>query len=139
MRTRNQNSHLYRSMILGVALSAVTTVLLAALGAVFVDNETLSIGSIPYISYIILALSSFLCAFVSGRSGGEKWLLRSGLAIGIYYLILIGVGVWIFDGITGGVIYGLFAGLLGLVGAVLLISRRQNKPRSKKMRSFRIR
>ena len=139
MRTRNQNNNLYRSMILGVALSVVTTVLLAALGAVFVDNETLSIGGIPYISYIILALSSFLCAFVTGRNTGEKWLLRSGISIMIYYLILIGAGVMIFEGITGSVFYGLLAVLLGFAVSVILISRRQTKPKRGKMRSFHIR
>ena len=138
MRTRNQNNNLYQSMILGVALSVVTTVLLAALGAVFIDNETLNIGGIPCISYIVLGLSSFLCVFVSGRNRGERWLLRSGLAISIYYLLLIGVGILIFDGITGGVIYGLLAGLLGFAGAAFLISRRQFKLKNRKLRSLRI-
>ena len=139
MRSTTQNNSLYQSMILGIVLSIATTVLLAALGAVFIDNKTFGVEGMRYISCAILALSSFLCTFVSGRNGGEKWLVRSSLGVFVYYLILIIVGSLLFDGVTESVTYGLIAGLCGFSLAVFGISRQQIKPKSRRMRSLRVR
>lgn len=138
MRTRNQSRNLYWPMVIGVVLAVILSTLSAALGAVFIDNESIQIGAIPYISYAVWAISSFLCAYFSGRAVEGKWLLRSGIATGIYYIILLGTGILIFGGATGDIIYGLIAVLAGFAGSVLIIFKKQKAPGNRKMRHFKI-
>jgi len=138
MRTRNRSGNIYWPMVIGVVLAVVMSIISAALGAVFMDNESIQIGAIPYISYAVWVVSSFLCAYFSGRAGEGKWLLRSGIATGIYYIILLSIGILIFGGATADIIYGLLAGLVGFVGAVFIISKKQKVPANRKVRNFKI-
>ena len=138
MRTRNQSSNLYWHIVIGVVLAVVMSILSAALGAVFMDNESIQLGAIPYISYAAWVVSSFLCAYFSGRAGEGKWLLRSGIATGIYYIIMVSIGILIFGGATGDMIYGFLAGLVGFIGAVLIISKKQKVLGNRKIRNFKM-
>ena len=138
MRSKNQSNGIYRPIILGVVLALITAILLSALGAVFLDNESLQIGVIPYVTFVIWFATSFLGAFFSGRIGEGKWLLKSGVTVILYHIILLAVGIFLFDGVTGSVIYGLLCGLAGFLLEIFVMTRRGRMPGNRKFRNFKI-
>jgi putative membrane protein (TIGR04086 family) len=125
-------------MIIGIVTAMVLSILSAAVSAVFVDNESIKIGAIPYISFLVWVISSLLCAFISGRTGEGSLLLRCGIAVGIYYCILLCIGIVAFDGLNGNVLYGLVGCFLGLVIAIIVISKTHRVPVSRKIHNIKM-
>lgn len=138
MRKSNRSANIYWSMVIGVVIAIALSVLSAAMGAVFIDNETITIEAIPYITFVVWVISGFLCAYISGRTGEEKWSQRSVIAVIIYCIVLLCVGILIFDGIDASVLYGLLGNLLGLICAVLLVTKRKRMSAGRKLRKFKM-
>ena len=138
MRKNNRTSNLYWSMGIGVVIAIALSVLSAAMGAVFIDNETIGTEAIMYVTFVVWIISGFLCAYISGQTGESKWLLRSAIAVVIYYSILLCTGIIIFDGVGEGALYGLLGNLIGFVGAVFLIAKSKKMSTGRNMRKFKI-
>lgn len=137
MRIKKQMKNTYWHVIIGVIQAVIISALTAALGAVFVDNETIVIESIPVITFIAWLLSSFMCAVFAGLSGEGKWAARSVIATGIYYVILMCVGAFVFDGLSGSLGYGLFAVAMGYALGIFVLVKKQKKHTKKRFRNFR--
>jgi len=139
MRAQKSSKGTYWSVTIGVLQAVAISVLTAALGAVFIDNESIQINAIPIITIIAWFISSFLCAVFSGYTGEGRWALRSGIATGIYYLIMMSVGILVFDGLSGNVLYGFITGIAGFLIAMVLLVRKQKKSINRKMRNLKLR
>ena len=137
MRSKNQNNGILKRVLLGLILSAVSAILLAALATVFLDNESMQIDMIPYISFAIWIITSFLGAFVSGWAGEEKMFLRSVITSAAFYIIFLASGILVFDGIGSDALYGFLGCLIGLVAAVFLNARRGSAFKNRKVHKMK--
>ena len=137
MRSGKQNDFKVKHIIIGVVLAIILTILMSAISAIFLDNESIGLNLIPYISVIIWLVSGFVSAFCAGYAGEGNWILRSIIATGIYYVILLGVGILLFDGVDGDVVVGLIAGVIGFVLALFAISRKRKMPMNRKLKNFK--
>lgn len=136
MRIKKQSGRTYWAIAFGVLQAVIISVLLAALSAVFIDNESVGIHTIPFIAMIAWFASSFMCAFYSGRKGEGRWVVHSIIATGIYIILLLGAGILIFDGLSGSIFPGLISGALGCLLSIFIQFKRMNKPVNRKLRKF---
>lgn len=105
-----------------VAAAAIVTIALILLFALTLKLGVLKESSIPVVNQIIKILGILFAAFLATRKGGERRVLRAGIA-GIVY-ILVGIIVFsLLDGqfafsvslvwdVVMGALVGLLAGLL---------------------------
>ena len=138
MRKVNHSANVYWSIGIGVIIAMVLSVLSAAMVAVFIDNETIGIEAIPYVTFVVWVISAFLCAYISGRKGEGKWILHSAVAAVIYYSVLLSAGIVIFDGVNGNALNGLLGSLLGFIGASFLVAKGKKSSAGRKMKKFKI-
>ncbi len=133
MRVKKRSGSAYSGIVIGVVQAIIISVMIAALGAVFIDNESVSVGAIPVICFIAWFLSSFMCAIYSGRKGDGRWVLHSAIATLIYYILIMSIGIFIFDGLSGAAISGLIAGVLGFVLAIILLIKKKKRLINRKL------
>lgn len=139
MRREKRTGNIYKPIITGAAIAIITSILLAAVTAVFLDNETLHYESVPYISLFVWFVSGLLGVFLSGYTGEGKWLIRCAAAGGVYYIALLCIGIFIYDGVKNTALYGLIAVLLGAAVAIFIIAKRKKAPNARNKRKFRSR
>lgn len=103
MKTEGGNRSMISGMSTGVLASVLTSVILAMLTAIMVINEMLSENMMHYASFIITLASSVIGGLLAGKKIGGKYALATFLTGGVYYLVLMGMGILFFDGLTVGV------------------------------------
>lgn len=91
-----------RSMATGVAIGVLLSVMISLLLAMgtagLITNEKLSEGGIHYFTLIITLISGMVGGLVAGKIVGSKYAVVTGLTGLVYLLVLIAVGILIFDG-----------------------------------------
>lgn len=137
MRTVKQSGNRYGMMVIGIVTGLVLSILSAAVSAVFVDNGTIKIDAVRYISFFVWITSSLLCAYIAGSTGEGNLLVRCGISTGVYYGILLCIGIVVFDGVNKNIILGSVGSLLGYIIAVILLSKTRRAPVGRKMRKFK--
>lgn len=103
MKIEGGSSSMISGMSAGILASILTSIILAMLTAVLVINEKFSENGMHYFSFGITLVSSMIGGLIAGKRMGGKYALATFLTGGIYYLVLIGVGILLFDGLASGV------------------------------------
>ena len=116
--------------LLGLLFSLLTTIL--------ISNESVPLQAGNYIIPAGQAISSFIGSLAAGKIAGEKNTLSAIAAGGLYFLVILLIGILFLDGVGGGFLPGTIAIILGLGGSVLLLNRRtKSKHTNRRKRRFR--
>ena len=137
MLMRKQQYIMPWTVLIGTALALAVSIAFAGLGAVLIDNESISIEAIPYITFAAWIVATFLCTLTVGLTGEGKWLLHCCISAGLYGIILLCVGMLIFDGASSAALYGFTAMLIGFVLAIFIVAKRRSVPLKRKNFNFK--
>lgn len=131
---KSNTSQLLRVGAIGVALAIVTTIILSVIGAIFIQNEYLEMSAINIVAFAIQFTAAFAGALVAGKFKKSNALMSCGLAGGVYFLLLIVIGVLFCDGVGSDILLSLLTVFLGTGAAFLLCTRGKNRTFKKKRR-----
>ena len=118
---------------IGLGTSTVLTILCASIGALLIYNEYLKPQTMIYVSTIIQFVATFAGALTAGKLAGENILPICALVGVSYFAVLFAVALLFFEGIAGGVVWGILACSVGIGGAIMLCVK-QKTPRRRKNR-----
>ncbi len=126
------------SCLVGIIVSAAITILLVCIGALFIQNEYISINSITIIGMIIEFIAAFFGLFLTGKMQKGREEAAMGITAGAYCTLLLCVGMLLFDGLS----VAFFGGLTAVTGAYvmtlfLLKSTKNRQNHKRKNRRYR--
>ena len=125
----NNSTHQHsavRAIGIGFGISIILTVIFVFIAACAISTEYLEESQIGYIVMGIIACATALGAYITIRQTEEKR-LPSAMAVGAaYYILLLAMGILLFDGPDGGTIV---TGVLvtGCCGCVSLLALKGKK------------
>ena len=122
--------NIFAGVGIGIVLSILVMLGFGAIGAWLISDEKMDITFISWIAIIIQAAGGFIGTFVSLLLVKEKLAVTTGINIAVLSLILLCVGMLVFDGISAGILTGIASIAVG--GAVACIIRL--KPKSGKFK-----
>lgn len=122
---------------IGTASSIVIALLLTVIGAIFIENEYLNIGSVNILALTIQFVSSLVGTLIAGKLSRTNYFLSCGAVCGCYFLLMLITAMLFFDGVGGSVLLSALAILIGGGTAILLCTKGNNriKRRKKRVRS----
>ncbi len=117
-KTRAKETSFIKASLLGSLVSVVLSTFMAAIVSLFIFNEYMDLTSISKVSYILIFIAVFIGAIIGGSMvPKKKWQVHLAVG-GIYYLFSLCVAMGVFEGIGGGLLLGLLACILAVLGAV---------------------
>lgn len=127
---------LFPACCIGTVAGLIITLGASAIGAVFITNEYLALNTEGTIGLFIQFCSVLLGAILSAYIVHERK-VTSCIAVGAaYYVILLILGILLFDGLTGAISGGLLAATCGCAAAIFLCGRKKNRPKRKKSKTI---
>lgn len=110
-----------------ILLSTVAILILP----VFIQNEYFSMEYTAGIIIILMGIAAFIGTMIIRMAVRERGVLLSALSIGVYYVLVMFLGVFLFDGLTLRMFYGLCSCAVGYFAAWMILSKRK-KPHNKR-------
>lgn len=135
---KKTNMRILPAGVLGALLAIVVSISAILIQPFMVLSEYVKPESIQLLSVATQLIAGFVGTFVAISLVSDKRYPVAALCIGVYILILICVGLLLFDGLTSWAIPGILGSSIGALGAVLLFQRKKSiKIRRKKKRQYR--
>ena len=127
LQSSKARQSLTSAIIVGVVIALLLSVALSALVTNFVLNGRLNEVSVSTIILLIRTVSVLIGALVGGVRLKEKYLLQVAITTLSYILMLLGVGIVFYDGISRRFLGGCVSALIGGVMALFVLQRSNNK------------
>lgn len=118
---------------IGTGISVIIVIVLSLIFPVMILSGKIGENQISLVATVAQFVSALFGAWIAGKIAGDQKLLGIGLAVGMYFLLLICSALLFFDGFSPRIIIGLISILLGAGAALLILNKR--KKRSKGRRS----
>ena len=123
------------AIAVGVGISVLITLLLTAGLAALIISSKLQELTVGIIVALIRAIAVFLGVMITTKIKQDKILQSTGIVAGLYVLIILGLGIVLYDGSFNSLGIGLLSILVGGLAAYLI----RIKPNKRKHTSRRIR
>lgn len=123
------------AIAIGIGFSVLITLLITAGLAALIISSKLQESTVGIIVAIIRAIAVFLGVMITTKIKQDKILQSTGIVAGLYVLIILGLGILLYDGSFNSFGIGLLSILVGALAAYLI----RIKPNKRKHTSRRIR
>lgn len=123
------------AIAIGIGISVLITLLLTAGLAALIISSKLQESTVGIIVALIRAIAVFLGVMITTKIKQDKILQSTGIVAGLYILIILGLGIMLYDGSFNSFGFGLLSILVGGLAAYLI----RIKPNKRKHTSRRIR
>ena len=108
---------------IGIIAAIVISILVTALTAALVMNESFKIEMSTYLAILTQFLSVFVGVCIGGKLAAERKAMVCCSIAAVVFFIYIAGAIVLFDGISVGVLGGVIATLMALILGVLLCSK----------------
>ncbi len=127
----------YKKIMIGAGIGMATSILLSAVLAIFINNQYLQIKSAAYFPIVVQFVSVFIGAYIAGRGAGENAIATCTVTSLVIFVVQICLGVLLFDGISGNLLWGVLGCVGGMIAAILVCKRpKKSHSRGRKRARF---
>lgn len=135
IKIQKQTSSAVKHLIICAGISLAITALMGMLTALLIQNEKIPEETMGYAVMVMLLLSSYIGSLIACKKQESKNLSTSVITGGVYWALLLIIGVLCFDGTLQAVGETILLILCGSILAAMWTSRGNRK---KKFRKFKI-
>ncbi len=125
---------MFASVFVGVAASVAISTLIIITVSLCVLNEYFEFDKIQYIALIGMLICAFIGALVSGKTTYENKILVCCISVGLYYLLTLGIGILLFDGVGGSALWGILACVIGCATGIYVVMKPKSRAVAKNRR-----
>ena len=126
-----QKNGIGRSILTGVILAVVISVVIAAFMGILVINKRFNYEYVKYITPVVQFISSVACGVVAGKIVGQKYAVIISGAVAGYCFVLAAITVFVFGSDFGRVGLSILMCALGAVVSCLLCTIKRTKHKFK--------
>lgn len=124
--------------IIGLSTGMLATILvslfLSAIAGIFIQNEYLGIELVTVMAIIIQGISVLVGALIAGIHAPEKKVISCVVIGTVYYLMLVGCTLLLFDGLSSAAIISLLVCAAAVLLSILLCIKRERRTHTTKRR-----
>lgn len=118
----------------GLLAAMLVTLFLSAIAGIFIQNEYINMDTLTVMTKIIQGLSVLVGALIAGVLIPEKKIISCVVIGMVYYLVLAGCSLLLFDGLNSGAISSLLSCATAVFLAVLLCTKGKRRTHTTKIR-----
>lgn len=126
-----KNGRRYIACGVGICAMILLTVAMVLILPIFILNEYLTMEYTKGIIIILMGVVAFAGALVVRIIAGKEAACVSAISVGIYYILVIFVSVFFYDGLTLRTLYELLSIAAGYFAALMLMVKWE-KPHNKR-------
>ena len=132
------NFSFVQSCIVSVVISCIMMISMVCIGAIFIQNEYVTLDAATIISLIINFAAAFCGMIIAGKLQKGREAVTAGVTAIAYCTLLICSGMLFFDGISASVFGELIAVAVAYIVAYFLLNSTKNRQsRKRKNRRYR--
>ena len=119
---------------IGLIVSMVASLLITMITSICIMNEYIELNGAIY----IVIIGQFICAFTgvltAGKIAPENKMIACVVSAGAFFLIMLGIGMLLFDGVGRTALWGLLSCAAGSILGIFFIFKAQSRVGAKKRR-----
>ena len=121
-----------QSSIIGLLISLTVMMSMICIGAIFIQNEYISIDSVGIIAMVINFLAPSCGMIIAGKLQKGREAVTAGVAAIMYSILLICNGMLFFKGLSASIFGGLITVAAAYISAYFLLNSTKNRHRHKR-------
>ena len=129
-RTRLKTQNWQGASVIGFTVSLVMQIIMLLVASVMIYNRNIRIEYLPVARIAVQFISILFGTLIGCMISDNGYLKICASIVSGIYLILIIIAILLFDGVSGNILSGCFAGIIG--AATTLILKLGTNPRHKK-------
>ena len=115
------------SCAVGAGAALLGGVALVSIGTLCISNEYFTLQNLGAISVVVQFLTALIGCVIAGSVSENNQIASCAITAGTIFLTLLCVGILFFDGVSGTVLAGAFAVILGFAVSLLIVLRKKKR------------